>query len=194
VVEWGDYYAWGEGRALRPLLARALELAPAPGTAVDLGSGSGRETIELLERGWRVVAVDSEPEAARRLEAKVSAGSRERLEVRTAAFQDIQALPYADLVHSAFSLPFCPPEAFDRLWNLTTGCLRPHGLIAVDLFGDRDSWASENNDLTFHSRDDVDQLLASLDAIEVVEEENDGPAFSGPKHWHVFHVFARRNH
>jgi len=191
-VNWSDYYAWGEGRALRPLLARALELAPRPGTAIDLGSGSGRETLELLERGWRVVAVDSEPEAGRRLEAQVSAESRDRLEVRTAAFQDIEALPPADLVHSAFALPFCPPEAFDRLWNLTIGCLRPRGVLAVDLFGDRDSWAGEDNDLTFQTRDEVDRLLASLDTIEVVEEENDGPAFSGPKHWHLFHVFARR--
>jgi hypothetical protein len=67
-------------------------------------------------------------------------------------------------------------------------------LIAVDLFGDRDSWAGGDNTMTFHSRGDVDQLLASLDTIDVIEEEKDGPAFSGPKHWHVFHVFARRIH
>lgn len=192
MTEWDDYYAWTDGRAVRPLLRRALELSPTPGTAVDLGSGPGHETMELLKQGWRVVAVDSEPEAGRRLEASVPADLRERLEIRTAAFQELQALPPADMVHSALSLPFCPPETFGRVWDLVIGSLRPGGLVAVDLFGDRDSWAGEDNDMTFHTRDDVDSLLSSLDVIEVIEEENDGPAFSGPKHWHVFHIFAQR--
>jgi hypothetical protein len=32
---------------------------------------------------------------------------------------------------------------------------------------------------------------AGLDA-DIIEEERDGEAFSGPKHWHVFNVVARR--
>ena len=46
--------------------------------------------------------------------------------------------------------------------------------------------------MTFHSRSEVDALLAGLDVVAVEEEENDRPAFSGPKHWHLFHVLARR--
>ncbi|MFB3102465.1 MAG: class I SAM-dependent methyltransferase, partial [Alphaproteobacteria bacterium] len=35
--------------------------------AVDLGCGSGRDTIELLRRGWRVLAIDAEPAAIDKL-------------------------------------------------------------------------------------------------------------------------------
>jgi trans-aconitate methyltransferase len=35
--------------------------------AVDLGCGAGRDTAELLRRGWRVLAIDAEAEAIRRL-------------------------------------------------------------------------------------------------------------------------------
>jgi hypothetical protein len=115
----------------------------------------------------------------------------ERLEIRTVKFQELEELPTADLVHSALSLPFCPPEAFNRLWSLARGCLRPGGLMAVDLFGERDTWAQTESRLTFHSRSEVDGLLSSLEIVEVIEEENDVAAFSGPKHWHIFDVFAR---
>ncbi len=191
MVDWATYYEGTVGRQPRRLLARALELAPSPGYAVDLGSGSGVETLRLLERGWRVLSIDSEPEAARRLRATVPEEAVERLEIRTVTFEELEELPTADLVHSALSLPFWPPEAFDHLWSLATGCLRPGGLIAADLFGERDTWAGTESRLTFHSRRDVVRLLSSLEIVDLIEEENDVPAFSGAKHWHIFHVFAR---
>ncbi len=46
--------------------------------------------------------------------------------------------------------------------------------------------------MTFH---DVEAARALFDGLELesfVEEEEDGEAFEGPKHWHVFHVIARR--
>ncbi len=39
------------------------------------------------------------------------------------------------------------------------------------------------------------EALALLDGWEVVafdEEDAVGPSFVGPRHWHVFHVIARR--
>ena len=60
------YFA-AAGDVPRDTLLRALELHEAegrsPGTAVDLGCGGGRDALELLRRGWRVLAVDAEPAA-----------------------------------------------------------------------------------------------------------------------------------
>ena len=45
--------------------------------------------------------------------------------------------------------------------------------------------------MNFHDRRQVDELLTGLEVLDLVEEEDDGMSFSGPKHWHVFHIVAR---
>ena len=45
--------------------------------------------------------------------------------------------------------------------------------------------------MTWFDRAGVDRLLAPLTVERFMEEEEDGSACSGPKHWHVFHVVAR---
>ena len=84
MADWSGYYAWGEGREVRPLLLRALELVQ-PGEAIDLGSGAGIETLALLERGWHVLAVDNEVASAERLASRVPAELASRLALRTVA-------------------------------------------------------------------------------------------------------------
>ena len=47
--------------------------------------------------------------------------------------------------------------------------------------------------MTFLSRPEVDGLLDSLEVERLVEVEEDGRTAVGtPKHWHLFHVVARR--
>ena len=118
---WSRFYA-AAGETPRDTLLDALnrfaEEEREHGIAVDLGSGTGRDAVELLRRGWRVVAVDAQPEAIERLRAHPDARSRsEALETVLARFEDAR-WPFADLVNSSFSLPFCPPSAFEATWHL----------------------------------------------------------------------------
>lgn len=142
----------------------------------------------MAEMGWRVTAIDSDPTMPARLEDLVVAGGV------TAIVSDLRAahLPPAWLVHSSYTLPFVPPADYPSLWQRVKGCLLPGGWLAADFFGDRDSWYGTPS-LTFHDRRAVDQQLADFEVVEIAEEEQDGHAFGGePKHWHVFHVVARR--
>lgn len=91
---------------------------------------------------------------------------------------------------SCAALPFVQRSAFERLWRTVLGCLRPGGVLAVDLFGDRDDWAGRT-DGTYLSRSQVDELVTGLEVLELLEEERDGRAFSGPKHWHTYQIIAR---
>ena len=64
-------------------------------------------------------------------------------------------------------------------------------MLAVTLFGERDCWAAEYPEMTFHSRAAVEARLDGLDVVELTEDERDGSSDVGPKHWHVFEVLAR---
>jgi len=187
---WTAYYEAHEGREPRPLLLEVLDGFDTPGQAVELGFGNGIETIAMLRRGWRVFAVDPEPEASELLQAGLPEEGRERLRLVTAPMEDVE-LPTTDVVWAAFSLFFCDPARFPEVWNRIRDAVRTGGRFAGQLLGAHDTWAADDGISAFER----DAALALFDGWRVdrfEEEENDGEACSGPKHWHVFHVVATR--
>jgi len=146
----------------------------------------------MLAAGWRVHAVDSEPGTLERVMATTRGESPELLTIETLRFADLVQLPEADLVYAGYSLPYVQPRDFSRVWGVVRSCLRPGGWFCGNFFGDRDSWADNTNE-TYLSEPVVRALLDGLDVVEFREEDEDGEAYSGPKHWHVFDVIARQN-
>ena len=192
---WQRYYA-AAGDAPRETLLQALAASEAegkpPGLAVDLGCGTGRDTLELLRRGWRVVAIDAEPRAIELLRDQPDlAGHDDRLETVVARLAEAE-WPDAELINASFSLPFCPPAEFGGTWHRIVDSLAHGGRFCGQLFGERDEWAPADN-LTFHSRAQVEELLAGLDVERLDELDEDGQTAVGePKRWHLFHVVARK--
>jgi SAM-dependent methyltransferase len=195
-IAWEEYYRQLEGRSPRPLFVDALPFLPVQQTeeqtlvAVDLGCGDGTETLALLARGWTVLAVDAAPEAIARLRASVPSGDTARLTTFVAPFHELE-LPNADFVYAGLSLPFCEPDEFDDVWRRIATAVRPRGVFAGHFFGPHDSWAGKAG-MSFQTRDDVEALFRDFDAHLLYEQDEDGAAVSGPKHWHVFHVIASK--
>jgi tellurite methyltransferase len=196
---WGRYYD-ATGDLPRETLLFALERFEAVGAsseeglfAIDLGCGAGRDTAELLRRGWRVLAVDAEEEAIERLLQRDDLRPEDvgRLETQVARFEDAK-LPRANLVNSSFALPFCPPTQFEAVWHMIVAALEGGGRLSGQLFGDRDSWAT-TPEMSFQTREAAEELLRGLDVERFTEVEEDGETALGEvKHWHVFHVVARK--
>jgi trans-aconitate methyltransferase len=190
---WAIYNSRQAGRPVRELCRRVMSLTgPGEGrTAIDLGCGAGRETAALLADGWRVLAHDSEPGTELRLLRTVG-GKHPALTVRVCAFKDLSKLPSADLIYAGFSLPFQKRSSFDRVWTTMRNSLKPGARLAVNVFGEHDSWAADEA-MTFLRESELRSLLNGLEIEHWHEEDAPGQAFSGPKHWHVFEVIAR-NH
>lgn len=186
------YYKKIHGREPRQLLLDALEKFPADVSlgAIDLGCGDGTETAFLLSRGWSVLAVDAEEAGIQRLLDKVPPESQVRLQTQVAVFEEI-VLPSTDLIYASYSLPFCHPDHFPAMWEKITTAIKPGARFAGQFFGVRDTWANET-DKTFHTEEQVRKMLENFDIEHFHEQDEDGEATIGPKHWHVFTIIARK--
>lgn len=192
--DWAAYYRHTLGREPRQLFVKGMAALAAggiaPGRAVEIGFGDGTETLDLLDGGWRVLAVDPAPQAAELLGSRVDGRAADRLEIRTESAATV-ALPPFDLLYAGYALSFLEPAGFRRFWTHVRGRLRPGGHVVVNVFGDRDTWADDPR-MTFIDLDAVHRLVDGLEVVAIDEEDEDGDSFSGPKHWHVFDVIARR--
>lgn len=191
IGDWEAYYRRRQGKPPRETLLKALALFEEPGLAVDLGCGSGIDTLELLRQGWQVVAVDSEPQALIWLKKTVPLAWQVRLQMQQVKFEVVE-LPDCDLVNASASLPFCVPQQFNSFWARIVSALKENGRFAGHFFGDKDDW-SANPEMTFHTVDQVQALLADFEVEWIDEQEYEQERPNGEwKHWHLFEVVARK--
>lgn len=194
--DWAGFYRWTAKRPPRELLMRTLDHLEWEGSprrrrlAVDLGFGAGNDTLELLRRGWNVLAIDGEGEALRFLGRRVPKGLRGALTLRKSRLEELE-LPPADLVYASFSLPFCDPDRFDALWRTIRTAIVPGGHFAGQLFGEDDEWNGARP-MTFLSKAGVRARTRGF-RIELLRETvEEGRSYEGPKHWHFFDLILER--
>jgi SAM-dependent methyltransferase len=189
---WAAYYQQLRDRPPRRTLLAALDAfgeTPADALAIDLGCGDGRDIIEILRRGWSVVAVDAEPEALRQLAARELPGTITPIVAR---LEEVPLPLGVQLVNSSFAMPLCAPERFHELWSRIREELPAGGRFSGQWYGPRDSWVDRPG-ITFLERNQAMGLLDGLDIEMFEEEEADSVTPRGnPKHWHIFHIVARK--
>jgi SAM-dependent methyltransferase len=172
------------------MLVRAVALVGHPGEALDLGAGAGRDTRYLLAHGFQVTAVDSDPNAVALLESS----AQPDLRVMQTSFADFAFATY-DLINAQFALPFLPASQSRAVFERVKTALRPGGVFAGQFFGVHDQWNTpdRNQDMTFLTRVEAAERLRDLEVLTFDEEDADSHTADGsPKHWHVFHVLARK--
>ena len=191
--EWTEYYDEHEDREPREMLLEVLDAfgAGEERSAVDLGCGSGIDTLAMLRRGLRVFAVDAEEEAIERVRRRVPGTLSSRLTTVVSRMEDVELPTRVDLVWASFSLFFCRPDAFGDVWGRILPAIAPEGRFAGELLGDRDTWAPED-DISAFTRDQAVALFDGFEVERFEEEEEDGRATSEEKHWHLFHAVARK--
>mgnify|MGYP001819716169 CR=1 FL=1 len=195
-THWPDYY---EVTAERPAWATTMMAAEAfgdhpagePRFAVDLGCGAGRDTRELLRRGWRVLATDMTPEGIETLRRLTPGEHRMRLETEVSALQDFE-IPACDLVNANLILPFQPADDLEATWARILTALPVGGRFCGMLFGDRDQ-AADDPGMSCPTPAVIRGYLDGFDIEHWSEKEEDGETALGePHHFHIIEVVAVR--
>lgn len=193
-ARWAEYYQKLRDRPPRRTLLAALnrfEPKPPDALVIDLGCGDGRDVIEMLRRNWRVIGVDAEPEALRRLEERPLPDGCELTTVN-ARLEEVPIPLGIHLVNSSFAMPLCEPAGFLQAWMRIREALPSGGRFSGQWYGRRDSWVGRPG-MTFLERDEALAHLDGLDLEMFEEEEDDGVTPRGnAKHWHIFHIVARK--
>jgi len=111
-------------------------------------------------------------------------------------FEEFELKPNQyDLIYSGFALPFCSKDYFPAFWESLLKALKPGGIIAGELFGDRDEWVTkpEHPANIFLSIEEFDGISEGLERLLFREDERDGTtALDCAKHWHVYHFILRK--
>lgn len=163
------------------------------GRAADLGTGTGRDALFLLKEGWNVLAIDSEQLAIDILLKRSDPSYQERLKAEVTSFSNMNLPDDLDLINAGYSLPFCCPQDFPACWNTIVNHLAIGGRFAGHFFGKEDEWANSPS-LTILSQDAIKKLFIENFVIEYLQIE-DGliPSADGKiKHWHVYHIVAKK--
>jgi trans-aconitate methyltransferase len=186
--EWSDYFKAVLAKPLHPHYSQIDEYLPKHGLALELGAGVGKGAIHLALKGLDVVALDRDPKALEILRQTSPPGVH--IETVAAEMRDFPPGPY-DVVVAQFSLFFLAPSEFTDLWPRLVEAIKPGGLFAGQLLGVNDSWNDKGHSM--HDGAGLDDLFTGFEMLYLDEVDRDGEdVFKRPKHWHIFHIVARK--
>ena len=186
MIDWIDYQNKTYNNDVHKLLVYFLNKYKI-NNAIDLGCGSGNETVYMLKKGIKVTAID------RQLNEKFILDRLEDKEKKNITFleQDFETaeLNKTNAVISFFSIPFCNPNNFETLWNKIYDSIEDNGYFVGQLFGERDDW-KDNEQINTFTMTEIKQYLKryrvlKLDEIEFVRESDN-------KKWHFYNIIAKK--
>lgn len=189
--DWNTYFQKHAKRKPREQLVRAVSFCMSKKQSLDLGPGTLVESAFLLETGFgHVTAVDSSPQSVE--------FSRyfdpQKFKLETKRFNDFTFVPNTyDLINAQYALPFHGKEKFEEFIFDIKDSLKQGGVFVGQFFGTNDEWNVSGSKLAFQTKEEAQSMLGDMEIIEFQEEEKEGStALGNMKHWHVFHVIARK--
>lgn len=155
--------------------------------AIDLGCGSGNETVYLLKKGVNVTCIDRQLNKSFILE-RLNYEEINYVSFIEGSFEEVK-LPKTQLVMAFFSIPFCTPDKFDILWDKIYECIEMNGYFIGQLFGNRDSWNNRKDINTFS----IETVKKCLDKYTVLKfDEIEYTRESDNKKWHFYNIIAKK--
>ena len=184
--DWTNYQNKTYGDDACKLLIEFLEKYQVD-NAIDLGCGSGNETVYMVKNGIKVLAIDRQLNQDFILN-RLSDNEKKMISFKESSFEDVE-LPRTNLLTAFFSIPFCNPNNFDELWNKIYNSIEDDGYFVGQLFGDRDAWNVVDSINTFP----IDKVKDYLKKYRIIKlEEVEYVRKSDNKKWHFYDIIAQK--
>lgn len=155
--------------------------------AIDLGCGSGNESVYMLQHGLNVLAIDRQLNEDFILN-RLTSDEKHRVSFLESSFEEVK-IPKTELITAFFSIPFCHPEKFEELWSKIYDSLKENGYFVGQLFGNRDDFDKFPWINTFSVEKAKEYLkkykVILFKEIEYIRE-------SDQKKWHYYNIIAQK--
>ena len=189
--DWERYYAqvrdplampWTCPLGLDPDVARALaSRGLGSGRALDVGTGSGNQALELARRGFDVTGSDLAPSAVREARKRAAdAGLTVRFVVDDALATRLE--PGFDLVLDRACFQVLAPDLRARYARTVAELLAPGGLFLLKAFSDAEP-RSEGGPYRFGALELVRTFGAHLALEELIATRHHGTLAERPAAW-----------
>ncbi len=161
---------------------------------LDLGCGTGRDTLYYLRLNAYVTAVDYRQEALDILVSRVKDAYKNHLITRMQSWQNIKLDKNYDVVSATLSLPFIPKEYFSQALKNILSQIPSGSIFSANFFGNKHEWnVAANHIMTFVSRDELKTYFKEFDLLVLDEtDRKTSTASDGLSRWHQFDVVAAR--
>ena len=169
---------------MEPARQRFLRHVPAGGRILDVGCGSGRDSLRFAELGYAVDARDRSPEIAR--EATLRTG----LAVCVEDVLEMDDRDAFDGIWACAMLIHLDDAGFREAVRRLARALRPGGVVAIAVKESEDAGAGDGRTFRFRSLGEVSEMVFADGTLAPVDAwvSTDAP----PRGTRWAHVVARR--
>ena len=191
-MNWNEYYTKINNSKPSNLLRRFSEMNVVRRTAIDLGCGSGKDTIFLLKNGYKVYAIDKEEIIKKYIDDKIDKEEKMRLEYIIKDFGKIE-FPKVDLINANLSISFCNPNKIDNLLKNIKSSINIDGFFVGNFLGILDDW-NTNKNMSFFTEQQIRETFKNFKIIYFNEITENKKAVNGNlKHWHIYELIAYKS-
>ena len=126
------YYENTQNALPHPMVKKIINMNSDSKDAIDLGCGTGRDTIYLIKNGWKVLSIDKE-NTSEIISSKLNNEELEKFNFKCQEFENIE-LEKNNLLVANFSIPFCNKDYFNDFWNKIANSILKERILCWELF------------------------------------------------------------
>lgn len=182
------------GNPPRELAKKLLPFIKNDSLILDCGCGAGNDTFYFISHGHKVIALDNKASV---LKDRISGliDIENKVIVKQTDIIDFE-IPKIDCFYSSLTLSFLSRKDFYNIWNKIISELDSETIIAVNIFGNRDEWYQDTEDMTFMDEVEFKTLISGLKILHFGESERLGTCMGNDglpmdKKWHIFECIVK---